>query len=82
MSNKLDKEFEIWKKENNYTDEDLDFMWDFCVAFKHPTISSLNKSGVGWRNLNKTVIMNELPSIYENTRNKEIYLDYEENKKK
>lgn len=65
-----------WRELNNYTDEELDFMWDFCVAFKYDPVLSMAKAGVSWRKLNIQTLI-ELPEIYEKVRNKVIYDDFQ-----
>lgn len=66
----------VWKELNNYTDEELDFMWDFCVAFKYSPFLSMAKAGVNWRKLNTHALI-ELPEIYEKVRNRVIYSDFQ-----
>jgi len=56
--------FREWMSSIDLLEEDLDFMWDFCVVFKHSTIESLDRSGVGWRDL-RLELVQQIPGIYE-----------------
>lgn len=56
-------EFKKWLIESNITEEDLDFMWEYCLVFNHRTISILSKSGINWRDLNLFLIK-QIPDIY------------------
>lgn len=68
-------DLDTWKSINNYTDEDLDFMWDFCVEFKHPNIKNLNDNGVRWNKLSQFALLS-LPKVYEEVRNSVIFDDF------
>lgn len=41
-----------WIVENGILEEDLDFMWEFCVVFEHPVIRNLSGAGKSWTDLN------------------------------
>lgn len=68
----MDKELKSWMKENNFTEEDFDYMWEFCAVFEHPTIKILYDQNVSWRGLNTTVIKS-LPEIYDKMLRKELF---------
>lgn len=48
-------------KETKLTEDDLDFMWEFCRVFNHPVISVL---GEDWRILRKDLIL-QIPGVYK-----------------
>lgn len=73
--NNFSIDINTWKKKNGYTDEDLDFMWDFCAEFKHPTIKNMNDNGIRWNRLSYFALLS-LPKVYEDVRNSVIFDDF------
>lgn len=70
---KKDKEeLKNWMVENNITEDDLDFMWDFCSNFNHPIIKNLKIHDISWKNLNITCIK-QIPEIYDKIMKRELY---------
>lgn len=61
-----------WKEKYNYTDDDLDFMWEFCAEFGHSTIKMLKDQGITWRTLNLGALMT-LPREYDRMVGRVIY---------
>lgn len=43
-------------KQRNKTDEEMQIMWDYCLANGHKLICQLNKCGKTWSDLNKTAL--------------------------
>lgn len=75
----VDRMLEIsdWMRAEGYTIEDMDFMWDFCVVFKHMTISRLDRSRINWRGLRLDLIK-QIPGIYEEISKKVNYYSEED----
>ena len=64
------------KKKLGISDEDLDWMWNFCAAFPNQgggIIYRFDKQGISWRDLSD-VALKTLPEVYE-----KVYKDVMEN---
>lgn len=59
-------------KENNLTEEEIDFMWDFCKEFNHRTIKFLRD----WRLLRPDLV-SQISIEYEKMVKKVLYEDGE-----
>lgn len=38
------------------THEQIEYMWNFCLALGHPLIKQLNRSGLHWTGLNEQAL--------------------------
>ena len=64
------------KKNLSISDEELDWMWNFCATYPNQgggLIHKLDKQGIGWRDLNERALKT-LPDVYE-----KVYKDVMEN---
>lgn len=71
----MKKEVKEWLKSSGLTEEDLDFMWDFCVFFGHRVIGHLDSptdKDKKWRSLHLTLIQ-QIPREYEKMVKQVIY---------
>lgn len=59
------------------TEEELDYMWQYCLQAGHSLINQLDKCGKDWRDLNLTCIAT-LEKEYLKLKDKELSINVEE----
>lgn len=76
----MEKEIKEWLDSSGLTEEELDYMWDFCVNFGHSVISRLDKisdvdecrDSTKWRTLHIRLIQ-QIPDEYKKMVERVIY---------
>lgn len=71
----MEKEIKEWLDSSGLTEEELDYMWDFCVNFGHRVIGRLDSptnKGEKWRSLHLKLIQ-QIPMEYEKMVKQVIY---------
>lgn len=59
----MEKDIRDWMRENNLTENDLDFMWEFLSEF-NTTVKGLYSHGIGWKDMRKDIIKT-IPDVYK-----------------
>ena len=63
----LQKSVKQFIRDNNLTEDELDYMWEYCASFPElggKLIKRLSDSGVTWRTLNTSALSSLIP-LYE-----------------